>query len=147
MKIEFNRPTIYMSHPIRGTSGDIEGNCKKAATAARRLRRVFPEVDFYVPAEHDLTLQILTAENMLSISDIMFADLTILRACHGWMYYSFELSTGSKIEMEHACKFNIANGSEIFYYDIEKLSYPKIRKDFSGLVERTLERFRNSYHG
>jgi hypothetical protein len=59
------------------------------------------------------------------------------------MYYSFELSTGSKIEMEHACQFNIANGSEIFYYDIEKLSYPKIRKDFSGLVERALERFRS----
>lgn len=112
------------------------------------MRRVFPEVDFYVPAEHDLTLQILTADERLTVDDVMYADLQILAACHGWMYYAFEHSVGSELEFEEASQLGLTDGliCDRFFYDIEKLSYPKIRKDFSGLVERTLERFRNSYH-
>ncbi len=146
MKIKFNKPTIYVSHPIRGSSGNIEENCKKAAAAARRLRRVFPEVDFYVPAEHDLTLQILTADKRLDIDDIMYADIQILSACHGWMYYHFQESTGSYIEWDKAESLKLLCGllasDYIFEYDIEKYNYGKLRKDFSQLVVATIKRFK-----
>lgn len=144
MKIKFVRPTIYVSHPIRGSTGNIEANCKKAEAAARRLRRVFPEVDFYVPAEHDLTLQILTADDRLTVDDVMYADLQILAACHGWMFYKFDESKGSEIESDKATDLFLfsAHYNQIFEYDIEKLSYEKLRKDFQPLITATLERYR-----
>lgn len=151
MNISFKHPTIYISHPIRGISGNIEFNCKKAEAAARRLRRVFPEVDFYVPAEHDLTLQILTNDKRLSIEDIMYADLQILSACHGYMFYEFEPSYGSRIELKKAQDIGLCNGyisdltieEYVFKYDIEKLSYQKLRNDFEQLVAYTIRRFKS----
>lgn len=152
MKISFKRPTIYVSHPIRGLSGDIEANCKKAEAAARRLRRVFPEVDFYVPAEHDLTLQILTSDNRLSIEDIMYADLQVLAACHGYMFYQFEPSVGSQIEWDKARELGLCSGLYlsnlpdyyyVFKYDIEKLSYQKLRNGCAELIAHTIRRFKS----
>src|SRR3990167_8582477 len=144
MKIKFNRPTVYLSHPIRGSNDDIEGNCKKAAAAARRLRRVFPEVDFYVPAEHDLTMQSLVIDGRISIEDVLFADLEILVACHGYMYYMFDKSVGSEIEYATATTTGLTGDwPVVFQYDIEKVSYPKLRKDFTSLITATIEKFKN----
>lgn len=150
MIIKFNRPTIYTSHPIRGISKNIEKNCKKAASAVRRLRKVFPEVDFYCPAEHDLTLQILTSDGRLTVDDVMYADIMILKACHGWMYYSFEHSKGSEIEQNYAIDLGLSDALDsngnyvrtIFSYDIEKASNSVIRKDFGPLVEFTIHNFK-----
>ena len=143
MNIKFTKPTVYLSHPIRGSNNDIEGNCKKAAAAARRLRRVFPEVDFYVPAEHDLTMQSLVFDGRISIEDVMFADLEILRACHGYMYYMFDKSVGSEIEYANAKIISLIGDYQVvFQYDIEKVNYDKLRKDFGPLVENTKLRFR-----
>jgi hypothetical protein len=145
MKIKFTRPTIYVSNPIRGSNGEIEKNCRKAEAAARRLRKVFPEVDFYVPAEHDLTMQILTEAQLIDVDAIMMADLTILRACHGWMFYFFEPSGGSLIEWDEAMKSGFTfNQDDWFSSDIEKLSYQQIRNLFSDLVNRTVQRFRST---
>ncbi len=141
-----NNPTIYMSHPIRGVSGDIEKNCNKAAAAARRLRKVFPEVKIYCPAETDLTLQILTNDHRLTIDDVMYADLMILKACHGWMYYRFEESKGSDIEWTYAFGLGMDGMEEdirtVFEYDIEKASNSIIRKDFGPLVDFTVDNFK-----
>lgn len=147
MKVKFSRPTIYMSHPIRGEDGNIEENCKKASAAARRLRRCFPEVDFYVPAEHDLTLQILYDAEILTVDEIMMADLKILAACHGWMYYKHQESAGSEIEMKKAQDIGLTEWvnpwKDVFIYDIEKLSFEKLRTDFSDVVRRAKEVFKN----
>jgi hypothetical protein len=142
MKIEFKRPTLYVSHPIRGESNNVTKNCNKATAAVRRLRRVFPEIDFYCPGENNLVLQILLNVYSWSVDEVLFADLMILGACHGWMKYSFEGSEGAQIEQERACWLNISDGSEIFTYDIEKLSYQKTRKDFGPLIEKTVKRFK-----
>lgn len=145
MKIKFLRPTVYMSHPIRGSNGDVEGNCKKAEAAARRLRRVFSEVNFYVPAEHDLTLQLLTSDDRLYVEDIMWADTQILRACHGWMFYSFDDSIGSEIEWHEAEKLGLTprnTTDQWFIYDIEKASNEKLRRDFGPLIKETVRRFK-----
>jgi hypothetical protein len=145
MKIEFNRPTIYVSHPIRGTTGKIKDNCEKVERAVHRLRKLFPEVDWYVPAEHDLTLQILTAADKLSIDDVMFADLQILNACHGWFFYQFDDSNGSEIEAEQAVLIGLISPGTNYRirYSIEKANNNILRKDFTPIVEEAVERFRN----
>jgi hypothetical protein len=137
------KPVIYMSHPVKGSNNDIQGNCEKAAAAARRLRRVFPEVEFYCPAESDLTLQLLTENGKIDIDAIMEVDLQILAACHGYMFYHFDESKGSNIEWDEAERLGIAGHPDTFEYNIEKSSYKILRKDFGPLVEDTVRRFRH----
>lgn len=154
MKIKFNKSTVYLSHPIRGSNGDIQGNCKKAAAAARRLRKTFPEVNWYCPAEHDLVLQILTADKNLSIDDVMYADLQVLTASHGWCFYEFDKSQGSEMEAKVACDLELDDffivgdkiipGKNRIIYDIEKASYALLRKDFGPIVEQAIRRFREN---
>lgn len=145
LKIEFTRPTIYMSHPIRGNDNNIERNCKKAKLAVTRLRRTFPEVDFYCPAEGDLTLQILTESNRLSVDDVMYADIQILKACHGYFWYDHQSSYGSVLEFDKAVEIGLVpeNIKRVcFSYDIEKASYQVLRKDFTDIVDFTIKNFR-----
>lgn len=139
----FNNTTIYISHPIRGTNDDFEGNCKKATLAARRLRNVFPEVHWYVPAEHDLALQWLYFNKKVNETDILNADLHILQHCNGWFFYKFDESKGSTVEQDEAIRLNFcAEHNCIFTFDIEKANYAYLRKTFTPLVEAAKRRFR-----
>jgi len=143
MDIIFDKPTIYVSHPIRGTSGDIQGNCRKALACKRKLEKVFPEVDFYVPAAGDLTLQILSHHKLISIDDIMFADLQILRACHGYIWLKWEDSVGSSIELEAAQRENLTVGMEdVIRDDLSKANFGSIRKRLIPVVDQAVEKFR-----
>lgn len=143
MDIRFDRPTLYCSHPIRGISGDIQGNCRKALACAKRMGKVFPEVNFYVPASGDLTLQILTEANKLDIDDIMFADLQILRACHGYVWLKWEDSSGSEIERKEAERLGLTVGNiDVIRDDLSKANYGVIRNRLNDLVERAVERYR-----
>lgn len=140
----FTRPTIYVSHAIRGVSGDMKGNCRKAQAGMRKLRQLFPEVDFYLPADGDLVLQVLYNAKKLSEKDILWADFKILRACHGWFYYRFEESSGSEQERDVAISINLVEGEEHdVRYDISKASYTAIRKTFSPIVHEAIKRYRN----
>src|SRR5512147_1179206 len=105
MKIEFQRPTIWVSHPIEGSTGNIQDNCKKAAAAVRRLRRVFSEVDWYCPGEHDLALMLLYDWGLIKKDDILEADLDILYHCNGWVGYFFEDSVGCVLEHKEAVAY------------------------------------------
>ena len=141
----FNRATIYVSHPIRGTSGDMKGNCRKAQAGVRKLRLLFPEVDFYLPADGDLVLQVLYNAKKLGEKDILWADFEILRACHGWFFYRFENSSGSEQEREVAIQsgFVAAEENDVVY-DLGKASFPAIRKTFSPIVNNAIKRFREA---
>ena len=50
---------IYCSHSIRGVKGeaateeDIKFNCDRIKLIVGRLRKQFPEIEFYLPAEHE----------------------------------------------------------------------------------------------
>ena len=144
MDIRFSRPSIYTSHPIRGVSGDIQGNCQKALATARRLEKCFPEVSFYVPAAGDLTLQILSHHKRLSIEDIMFADLQILKACHGFVWLNWEPSKGCEIEWKEAQRIGLTVGYEdVIRDDLSKASYGVIRNRLQDVVVAAVERFRS----
>lgn len=146
MNIVFKRPTIYFSHPIRGSNNNIKENCERAKRAAAKLRRTFPEIDIYCPAEGDLTLQILTSNNKLEIDDVMFADLTILKACHEWFCYNFDVSKGASIEGNGALSVFMYNNGEYtsrwITENIEKASYAVLRKIFGPIVTSAQRRFR-----
>jgi hypothetical protein len=139
----FERPTIYVSHPIRGRNGDMKDNCKKAINGVRKLRKLFPEIDFYVPAEGDLVLQILYNSNKLSERNILWADKEVLRNCHGWFFYKFDESSGSEIERAEAIKCGFVEDTEHdIIYDISKANFNKIRRSFIPIVELAIKEFR-----
>lgn len=145
----FNNTTVYMSHPILGSNGDMEGNCKKAISAVKRLRNVFPEVDFYCPAESDLVLRILYKKGKLPADSILEADLEILRNCHGWFFYKFDESKGALKEMCQAVDLNFHKCAKHgrlhceFTFDIEKANYAYLRRTFTPIVEQSKKRFRS----
>jgi len=143
----FSNCTLYMSHPIRGSNNDFEGNCKKAVAATKRLRNVFPEIDLYVPAEHDLVVQWLYFNKKVSEDDILAADLYILRHCSGWIWYKFDESKGSVVELEEAMKLGYwenphSSFQTVFTFDIEKANYDYLRKAFGPVIEAAKRRFR-----
>lgn len=145
----FDKPTVYVSHPILGTNGDMVGNCKKATKAFQKVRKIFPEINWYVPSESDLVLQILYNAKILTVDEIIFADLKILRNCDGWCMYHFDESKGCERERDEAIICGLTHRPDGYndynddvFYDISKANYNKIRKTFIPIVERTIEHFR-----
>lgn len=138
------------SHPILGSNGDMVGNCKKATKAFQKVRKLFPEVDFYVPSESDRVLQILYNANKLTVDEIIWADLEILRNCNSWCFYHFDESKGCEKERQEAIRCCLLdevywNKNDI-YYDISKANYNKIRNTFIPIVEQAIQNFRRRQH-
>lgn len=140
----FNRPTIYCSHAILGTTGDMEGNCKKAIKMVSRLRKVFPEIKFYVPAESDIPLQLLYQANKLSVEDIMWADLQILEQCNGWCFLKWDESNGSLQEQAHAIANDLVVPGATITDDVSKMSFTRIRKRFGNIVDKTIKHYKEN---
>jgi hypothetical protein len=121
----------------------MEGNCRKTMAAGKRIKKIFPECDFYIPADSDLILQVLYANGALSVDQILDADLDILDHCHGWCYLNFDDSKGSEQEWEEACLIELTVGKmDWIRDDMSKASYQVIRNRLSDCVERAVERFR-----
>lgn len=136
----FTNVTLYMSHPV---GNKVERNCTKAIAAVKRLRNVFPEVDFYVPAESELPLYFLRKANKVKIRDIVDADLEILKKCHGWFFYKFDESPGSTIEQDEAIRLGFCSEHKtIFTMNIEKSNYDYLRRAFGPVIEAAKRRFR-----
>ena len=145
MKINFDRPTIYCSHSVRGDgSKTMEENCQYACRVADKIERVFPEIDLYVPARHDLSLQVLWNAKKISIDDIMYADLEILRACAGWTWIYTGPSKGCEEEMWEANKQELTIfPSSVIYTDLLKANYRVTRRLLDPIVSNAVRRFRN----
>jgi hypothetical protein len=144
MKIKFKRPTLYLSHSVRGDgSKTIEENCRIACRVGDKIERIFPEIDLYVPARGDLTLQILWNAKKVTIADIMYADLTILRACHGWLWIKDGQSTGCQRERDEALSVGLISNSEenTICNDLCKANYDVVRKTLGPIVEKAKEYF------
>jgi len=150
--IKFERPTIYVSHPIRGTSGDMKKNCDKALESAEILRDLYPHVNWYIPAEHDLELQILYTERGLTEEDILYADCRVLENCDGWCWLKWEDSHGSFVELQHAQKCGLNRVQEIhpgyiittdciINVDLCSIDIIKILRIFNPIVNNAIERF------
>ena len=100
---------VYLSHPIRGLKGsaateeDFIANNAKAHAFARKVRDLFPEIDLYVPGEHDEFVSLAYRAGMLTVEQILDVDKMIIDSCQGVIYYNFEgtMSGGMVVEFDH----------------------------------------------
>jgi hypothetical protein len=106
---------IYVSHSIRGKFGatateeQMAANCKKAVQFGKLLRLNFPQIEWYVPAEHDDFVRRAYQKNYLTESEILDIDCEILKTCNGLLVYIPDdyISMGMQIEISYAAKNNI----------------------------------------
>lgn len=114
-----NHVTAYFSHTIRGKKGkdatkaDMERNCAAAIKAAEWIRENVPEIELYVPAEHEDFVYIAYTEKLLTEKQILDIDCKILeqRDFHIVLEVDGWLGGGIAIEIDAAKKHNMA----IFY--------------------------------
>ena len=106
-----NQIRVYVSHSIRGKKGkdatheDIRHSVDLAIVFGQALRRKFPGVYFYVPADHELPpVGNLLDKKYISIDQILEIDCDIVKKSHFVVAYSPAgyLSTGMKKEIECA---------------------------------------------
>jgi hypothetical protein len=97
---------VYLSHSITGPKGsaatkeDMKENCDKAKLVAKTLRAIYPEVEFYVPAESENFVGKAYTKGYLTIAQILEIDCDIIRECDAVIFYNIEGSNGCKIELE-----------------------------------------------
>lgn len=80
-----NKVTAYFSHAIRGKKGkaatekDMKKNCDAAMEAVEWLRSNIPELELYVPAEHEDFVLICYEDKYLTEEQILEVDCKILQ--------------------------------------------------------------------
>ena len=74
----------YLSHPIRGVKGaaatreDMEANNRMACEFAAMIRVAYPNLDLYVPAEHDEFIMLAYERGILTERDILSVDCDLV---------------------------------------------------------------------
>lgn len=106
---------FYLSHAIRGKAGPDAShdtqtkNCAEAKRVANILRRLFPKLELYVPAENETFVQIAYDTGHLGEKEILDIDCKIIDNCDGVIVYvpdGDKLQGGRKIEYDHAVATN-----------------------------------------
>ena len=105
-------PRIYVSHSIRGKWGkdatpeQMDENNKAAIIFGRALRVFFPEVEWYVPADHDEFVCLAYQKKFLSESQILEVDCEMIKIRDGILFYMPDdyISGGMQIEKYFAIK-------------------------------------------
>jgi len=83
-----NKIRVYISHSIRGSKGkdatheDMVQNNQKATTFGAIFSCKFPNIDFYVPADHDEFVLIAYKSGLLTENQILDIDCQILSKRH-----------------------------------------------------------------
>lgn len=127
---------VYLSHSIRGMKGsdatieDMNENCERIKLVAMTLRHELgPNVEIYVPAEHERFVQIAFVCKMLSEEQILEIDCKIIDSldmliCNVEESKGDKLQGGREIEVFHAAKskkpcfvFNRCHEAEEFIKD------------------------------
>lgn len=123
-----SRIKCYVSHRIsnNGTDGDEsqQTNCEKAIEFCKQLRGIFPNIDFYLPAEHEDFVGRSYKKGILTIDQILDIDCEILQTCNFMLGYApgYFWSQGMCIERDYAYKHSI----------------PVITESHVGLTENTV---------
>jgi len=108
--------SVYFSHYIRGPKGheatdsEIEYNMAQAILVADQLRHLFPQLDMYVPAEHEDFIGIAYADGLLTEQQLLDVDCKILEQKDCALFYApdnYIMSRGMKVEFDYANKHNI----------------------------------------
>jgi len=103
------KPTIYLAHPMRGKKGDTKEsnidyayqnrNCEIAIRNLKVLRKNFPMVNWYCPAEVEIPVQMGHRLGYLDTEQILDIDFNIIkRICSGALIHRWEDSVGADKE-------------------------------------------------
>ena len=114
-----NKVSAYFSHSIRGKKGrdatkaDMDRNCAEAKKVALWIRENVPEIELYVPAEHEDFVYIAYTDNYLTEDEILAIDCKILSGLDFHIVHEVEgwLGGGIGVEITAAHKY----GKLIFY--------------------------------
>lgn len=102
---------VYCSHSIRGKFGinatptQMKENCNAMIELANQLRTALPNIEFYVPAEHEDFVQLAFDLDYLDEAEILEIDCLIIDHCDVVIVLvpdGDELQGGRKIEYDHA---------------------------------------------
>lgn len=100
---------FYVSHSIRGVKGsnatgqDMETNNQRAIDWANSARIAFPNIDFYVPGEHDEFVSIAHRKGYLSEYTILDVDKDLLRRRDGLIVFTHDGYIGGGVGEEIRC--------------------------------------------
>lgn len=88
----------------KATPEQIAKNCKKAIEFGKWLRKTFPSVEFYIPAEHENFVTPCYRKGYLTIKQILEIDCEIISKCDGMLIYAPDdfISNGMKVEWNSA---------------------------------------------
>lgn len=101
------RIKIYISHSIRGrygqdaTNKQMQENCQKAVDFGKWLKEKFPNIELYIPGEHDEFVAIAYSKGWLTEKQILDIDCEIINnTCDGILMFMPDdyISTGMKRE-------------------------------------------------
>lgn len=108
------RITAYLSHCIRANKEnpsikEMMLNNNKAIVLANELRKTFPFLDIYVPAENNEFDLEVCGGKYLTMDQILEIDCKILEKKDLLLLYKWQkdLSTGQKVEVSHADEMRI----------------------------------------
>ena len=118
---EPDKTRAYMCHSIRGRKGvdateaEMNANNNKAIEAGERLRWEHPELDVYVPGDHDEFIMIGYKNGVLTETEILDIDCGIVEQRDVIIMYTEDgyLSRGMVTEVRYAR----GRGKQVWWYD------------------------------
>lgn len=130
---------VYCSHAITGTQPNptdetMAENCQIAKDIVDALRELCPQIDFYLPAEHEDFVHRAYKKKMMTVPQILEIDGDILRTCDGVIFLCWEDSFSSGMKYEADIAVEIGMPSTILYYTdyIEKAVLDKFLTDLKS---------------
>ena len=108
-----NKIRAYISHSIRGkygpdaTDAQRKEHSNKAMVFGNKLRKGFPNIDFYIPGEHHEIDTIAYRKGYMTEEQILDIDCDIISKCSFLVVFSPDdfIGEGMQIEVDH-CVFN-----------------------------------------
>lgn len=122
----------YISHRISDggvdASTSMEENCKRAIKFGKYLRKEFPHIYWYVPADHEEFVQFANEKGLLTIPQILDVDCAIISTCNFLVIFSPDdyISRGMRVEVDYCTKHRIPIISAIdgsYEAHVKKLVY------------------------
>lgn len=99
----------YISHSIRGkygkaaTDAQMAENNTKAINFGNFMCKEFPNIQWYVPGEHDEFVLVCYRNKLLTEKQILTVDCEIIDKCNFMVVYSPDdyISRGMQVEIDH----------------------------------------------
>ncbi len=113
---------VYLSHSIRGPKGkdatntDMKENCDRAILVGEFIRGCIPDLDIYIPAEHENFVGLAYQLKYLTEEQILNVDCKIIDTCDIVIVFcpsdDSKVQGGRLVEYEHT----VATGKPVYIF-------------------------------